>query len=228
MAKPQRFVRGTELILIASALWLGVLGVGHAVAGGILLYEVGTPDVGLASAGWGARAQDASTVFTNPAGMTRLEGTQLLLGAQALYGDYGFSIGSGTSSGLGTGDGGNPIGWLPGGVAIVEFIQVVPVYPRSPDLWRFTGPGVERLLRDAGLEPVETVRMGRAPAYVGLAVLLWLNRHNRGPWRALTELPVRLLYVLVQLLAEGLDAAWSGSDEVMSRLVVARPRPDRS
>lgn len=116
----------------------------------------------------------------------------------------------------------------PGGVVIVEFIQVVPVYPRSPDLWRFTGPGVERLLRDAGLEPVEVVRMGRAPAYVGLAVLLWLNRLNRGPLRVLTELPVRLLYVLVQLLAEALDALWSGSDEVMSRLVVARARPDRA
>ena len=41
-------------------------------AGGLLLYEVGTADVGLASAGYSARAQDASTVFTNPAGMTRL------------------------------------------------------------------------------------------------------------------------------------------------------------
>jgi long-chain fatty acid transport protein len=66
-------------------------------------------------------------VFTNPAGMTRLEGTQLLLGAQALYGDYGFSIASGTSSGLGTGDGGNPIGWLPGGGAFMSFSA-------SPDL----------------------------------------------------------------------------------------------
>jgi SAM-dependent methyltransferase len=110
----------------------------------------------------------------------------------------------------------------PGGVAILEFIQVVPVYPRSPDLWRFTGPGVEHMLRGAGLEPVEIVRMGRAPGYVGLAVLLWLNRFNRGPLRVLTELPVRLLYLLVQGLAEALDWCWAGSDEVMSRLVVAR------
>src|SRR5512136_3112513 len=91
------------------------------VAGGIILYEVGTADVGLASAGYGARTQDASTVLTNPAGMTRLDGTQLLLGAQALYGDYGFSIGSDTSPGLGTGDGGNPIGWMPGGGAFMSF-----------------------------------------------------------------------------------------------------------
>jgi len=123
----QREIRCTKLILIASALWLGVLGAGQAVAGGLLLYEIGTADVGLASAGWGARAQDASTVFTNPAGMTRLEGTQVLLGAQVLYGDYGFSIGSGTSAGLGTGDGGNPIGWMPGGGAFMSFSA-------SPDL----------------------------------------------------------------------------------------------
>lgn len=111
----------------------------------------------------------------------------------------------------------------PGGVAIVEFIQLVPVYPRSPDLWRFTGPGVERLLRNAGLEPVEIVALGRLPAYVALVALARLNRLNRGRRRVLTELPVRLLYVLLQMLAEALDALAPRSDEVLSRLVVARP-----
>jgi long-chain fatty acid transport protein len=127
MTTQQTAIRGTKLILIVSALWLGVLVPGQAVAGGLLLYEVGTADVGLASAGWGARAQDASAILTNPAGMTRLEGSQALLGAQALYGDYGFSIGPGTSPGLGTGDGGNPIGWFPGGSAFFS-------YSASPDL----------------------------------------------------------------------------------------------
>jgi long-subunit fatty acid transport protein len=42
-------------------------------AGGLYLYELGTPDVGTAAAGWAARAQDAATVFTNPAG--RVSGT---------------------------------------------------------------------------------------------------------------------------------------------------------
>ena len=54
----------------------GALAGAPASAGGLLLYEIGTEDVGLASAGYTARAQDASTVFTNPAGMTRLEGSQ--------------------------------------------------------------------------------------------------------------------------------------------------------
>ena len=58
------------------ALCAGALSSGQAAAGGLTLYEVGTADVGLASAGYNARAQDASTVLTNPAGMTRLEGTQ--------------------------------------------------------------------------------------------------------------------------------------------------------
>jgi long-chain fatty acid transport protein len=86
-----------------------------ASAGGISLYEVGTADVGLAAAGYTARAQDASTVFTNPAGMTRLDGDQITVSGQVFYGDSGFSIESGTSPALGTNEGGNPIGWLPGG-----------------------------------------------------------------------------------------------------------------
>ncbi|MCM8595631.1 OmpP1/FadL family transporter [Accumulibacter sp.] len=107
---------GATLRLWAIAVaGLALLPANAARAGGLLLYEVGTADVGLASAGYSARAQDASTVLTNPAGMTRLPGTQILLGAQALYGDYGFSRGAGTDPLLGGNHGGNPIGWFPGG-----------------------------------------------------------------------------------------------------------------
>ncbi|HUY19446.1 MAG TPA: outer membrane protein transport protein [Candidatus Binataceae bacterium] len=62
-----------------------------------MLYEQGTPDVGLASAGQGARAQDASTVFTNPAGMTQLKDSQLLIGAEPLFGNLTFSPNAKTS-----------------------------------------------------------------------------------------------------------------------------------
>ena len=54
-------------------------------AGGLFLTEFGTEDVALASAGWAARAQDASTLYKNPAGMSRLEGNQFQGGLQALY-----------------------------------------------------------------------------------------------------------------------------------------------
>ena len=38
------------------AITFGVLASGNAIAGGIILYEVGTEDVGLAAAGYAARA----------------------------------------------------------------------------------------------------------------------------------------------------------------------------
>ncbi len=86
-----------------------------AQAGGLDLYEIASPDVGLASAGYSARAQDASTLFKNPAGMSLLEGTQVQGGLQFTYGNLQFSPGAGTSPRLGTDNGGNGIGALPGG-----------------------------------------------------------------------------------------------------------------
>jgi long-chain fatty acid transport protein len=83
-------------------------------AGGIELYEIATPDVGLASAGYASRAEDASTVFKNPAGMSQLQGAQFQGGLQALYGSVTFSPNANTSPGLGANDGGNAVGWLPG------------------------------------------------------------------------------------------------------------------
>jgi long-chain fatty acid transport protein len=90
-------------------------GPGSARAGGILLYETGTPDMFTAGAGWAARAQDAATVLTNPAGMARIQGGDFLLGAGALYGDVRFTPGAGTS--VSGGDGGVAVGWFPNGGA---------------------------------------------------------------------------------------------------------------
>ena len=80
-------------------------------AGGLFLTEFGTEDVALAGAGWAARAQDASTLFKNPAGMSRLEGNQFQGGLQALYFDGSFSPQVATQGG---GGGGNPVGVVPG------------------------------------------------------------------------------------------------------------------
>ena len=112
------------------AAMLAALGSGHASAGGLLLYEFGTAEVGLAAAGYSARAQDASTAFTNPAGMTRLEGTQALAGGQLMWLNNRFSIGDGTSAALGGNDGGRVFGsggFVPGGGAFVT-------HSLSPDL----------------------------------------------------------------------------------------------
>jgi len=86
-----------------------------AQAGGLYLYEIGTSDLGFAGAGTAARAEDASTVYANPAGMTRLAGDQFTVGGQALYGKANYKLdGPGV---LGGGDPGNSIGWLPGASA---------------------------------------------------------------------------------------------------------------
>ena len=73
-----------SLIPIVSLIILGIAS--QAKAGGLYLYEIGTEDLGLASAGTAARAQDASTVASNPAGMTRLDGKQLTLGPRFCMG----------------------------------------------------------------------------------------------------------------------------------------------
>ncbi|MEI6390634.1 MAG: outer membrane protein transport protein [Verrucomicrobiota bacterium] len=103
----------TKLTIIGSAIACGAALSTTVHGGGIELYEIATPDVGLASAGYAARAQDASTLFKNPAGMSLLPGSQFQGGAQLTYGNVEFSHDSSTSSFLGNDNGGNAIGALP-------------------------------------------------------------------------------------------------------------------
>jgi len=106
----------SSLLILTATTFLAV-GLSTPVrAGGLFLSEIGTSDVGLAGAGWAARAQDPATLFRNPAGMSLLEGNQLLVGAQLLYADLKFSD-TGSSNFLGNGDGGNPIDVFPGASA---------------------------------------------------------------------------------------------------------------
>ncbi|MEO8752090.1 MAG: outer membrane protein transport protein [Casimicrobiaceae bacterium] len=96
-----------------------------AWAGGLGLYEVGSPDLGTASAAAAALAEDASTAWGNPAGMTRLQGSQLLFGLQPLIVTTEFDTGTGTTT---TGpDGGNAGGFVPSG-------GLYGVYEINPDL----------------------------------------------------------------------------------------------
>ena len=95
---------------IIAVVFLGLAG--QVQAGGLLMYEMGTEDVGLANAGSAARAQDASVVANNPAGMTRLQGDQVTLGAQLLYADADYTLNDPFLNGPG-----NIIPLLPGGSA---------------------------------------------------------------------------------------------------------------
>lgn len=108
-------IPGVVLSATFAGLLLVLAGYGTARAGGLYLYEIGTPDMFTAGAGWAARAQDAATVFTNPAGMARLKGGDLVLGAGGLYGDIQFTPNANTT--VAGGDGGVAVGWLPNGGA---------------------------------------------------------------------------------------------------------------
>jgi long-chain fatty acid transport protein len=106
----------------ALVVLVGILVFGAEVgAGGLYLYEVGSPDVGMAGAGYAARAEDAATVFTNPAGMTRLKQPTVMVGAQAMYLSLGFSPDGDTSRQAATLPGGGAAGdgdsnsWFPAG-----------------------------------------------------------------------------------------------------------------
>ncbi len=85
---------------------------GHAFAGGFALNEMSAASVGNAHAG-AATAQDASTVFYNPAAMTRLSGRHFTVVGSAMRTSAKFgNAGSLTATGAPlTGGGGNAGGW---------------------------------------------------------------------------------------------------------------------
>jgi long-chain fatty acid transport protein len=111
-------VRKTLLFVLLIFL---VIGRASAWAGGLYLSEVSNADVALASAGWAARAQDASTLFTNPAGMTRLKQPEVLFGLQPFYVHLDFESDSNTSAGNqfrpngSHADSGDASTWMPAG-----------------------------------------------------------------------------------------------------------------
>ncbi|WNI85389.1 OmpP1/FadL family transporter [Citrobacter portucalensis] len=77
-----------KLTLIYLSLFCSPL----AQASALYFYEIGTEDTALAGAGQAARAQDASTIVTNPAGMTRLPDHMFTGGLQAMDGDVSYTI----------------------------------------------------------------------------------------------------------------------------------------
>ena len=97
--------------LAAGAALAFVLLASPAFAGGLGLYEVGSPDLGTASAGRAALGADASTAWGNPAAMTRLESSEILVGLQPIIATVEFDAGA--RSTVAGGDGGNAGGVIP-------------------------------------------------------------------------------------------------------------------
>ncbi|MDX2349969.1 MAG: outer membrane protein transport protein [Porticoccus sp.] len=85
----------------------------QSLAGGAYIYEMAnTTDIGTAGAGLAAKAQDASVVFNNPAGMTRIHRPEIQAGGALLYLKAPFDSGSGTTI---TGPDSNTTEWFAGG-----------------------------------------------------------------------------------------------------------------
>jgi len=85
---------------------------GGAGAGGFQLLEQNASGLGNAFAGSAAVAENASTIFFNPAGMTQLKEREVSLGVSAIKTSYKFKDAGSSVGGLaGTGDGNDGGGW---------------------------------------------------------------------------------------------------------------------
>lgn len=130
----------THKIKTLSALILGLGAVGIAHGAGFQLMEQNASGLGNAYAGSAAIAEDASTVFYNPAGMTMLPGMNVAGGAVAIKPSFKFTDGGSTAGtsvgGFGTGgkDGGDA-----GSLAAVPHAYFT--WEVNPSLWLGLGVG---------------------------------------------------------------------------------------
>src|SRR5262249_17758567 len=94
-----------------------------------------TPDLGLAQAGMAALAQDASIVVRNPAGMTRLDRSQLMVNPYTIIPSMQFDRSPGTTFSGGNGfNAGAPIPSNSSASIPLPAVSLFYVYSFSPDL----------------------------------------------------------------------------------------------
>jgi len=142
-------------------------------AGALWLYEEATPDMGVAGAGRQAAAMDASTASGNPAGMTRLDRSQMEGGFLGIYPVTKFKVQETNESGGGVGNAGT---FAPSGTLYF-------VHSLSPDLklglglGSYMGAGLDYGDNWSGRYYAETVKLTTAlinPS-VGYRVNPWLS-----------------------------------------------------
>lgn len=114
-----------KLTLLVALAALALPGLSRA--GGLYLGDFGTPSMGTAGAGANARADDASAAFHGPAGMTRLDEHQLMLGAAPGFATVKFDPDAGTPT-PGT-NGGQQGGFIP--ILSSHYVH------KLSDRWRF-------------------------------------------------------------------------------------------
>lgn len=158
--------------LVAAVLFIALLST-STWAAGLWLYEQTTPDLGTAAAGRAAAAKDASTAGTNPAGMTRLDRSQVLAGFQGLIVDVEFDT---DSSSFGGGDGGNAGDFVP--AAGLHYVHnLTPDLKLGVSTGSFFGLGLDYDNDWAGryyVQKAEFLTLGINPG-VGYRVNKWLS-----------------------------------------------------
>ena len=116
----------TDLCVFVAGAMLAMSGT--AAASGFALIEQSGSGLGNAYAGGAASAEDASTIFFNPAGMANIKGRQLVVAAHAIKPSAKFSN-NGSSAALGTDNGGDA-----GSLALVpNFYYVADINPQ----WKY-------------------------------------------------------------------------------------------
>ncbi|WP_119459846.1 outer membrane protein transport protein [Rhodospirillaceae bacterium SYSU D60014] len=134
-----QFLRRCGMVGVGGVVWATTtFFTVNAQAAGLYFQEQGAVGIGRANAGSAAAADDESTIFFNPAGMTNLDGASLALSTTFLMPRADFSNegstattpgNSGAPAPISGGDGGNPFG-----VTTIPNLYVVsPVAGR--DLW---------------------------------------------------------------------------------------------
>ena len=170
--------------VVVAGVMQRLLATTSAHAGGLFLYEMATPDLGTASAGRAAAADNAATAFGNPAGMTRLDQSQMLVGIQPAYGITHFDKDNETT--ISGGNGGNALGFIPGARRLLTSTAPRPISSSasrwaptsaSPRATRATGPAditpCRRRSSPLGAFPVAAYRINRWLSIGGGAQIIY-------------------------------------------------------
>jgi long-chain fatty acid transport protein len=171
---------GSTFRYMVIAMCITVLFSGSAWAAGLWAYELATPGMGAASAGRGATAADASVVHFNPAGMTKLDRSQLLAGVQGIWLNAKFDV---EESDFGGGDGGNAGDFIP--VSSLSYVYSVnPKLKLGIGAASFFGLGIDYDNDWAGryyVQEAEFLTFGINPG-IGYRINEWLSLGGALPY----------------------------------------------
>lgn len=117
------WLRCYSLRVLGLVGWIGVCGTVQAA--GFAIFEQSVKGLGSAFAGDAATAEDASTLYFNPAGMARLSSPELLVGGQGVVTSTSYHDIASTTAGADGGDAGKA-GVIP------NLYYALPV---TPDIW---------------------------------------------------------------------------------------------